>query len=267
MYRPLPPALKALAAQIAGWVIALAAIRLGLLVEWSAWHPWPLVAIQAIAATLVAAAWRSAHWWLPIHLAFTPLLIAAQMADIAPAWYLAGFVALLSIYWNSFRGQVPLYLSNAPTADAVAALLPSTPGTSLLDLGSGTGSLLLPLARRFPRHRFTGIESAPAPYWLVRQRARALNNLVCRRGDFFAVSWSEYDVVYAFLSPVPMAAVWRKAKRDMRPGTLLISNSFAIPEATPHAVVAVGDRRHTLLYLYHPAGAPGSQKGAAHGTE
>jgi hypothetical protein len=32
--------------------------------------------------------------------------------------------------------------------------------------------------------------------------------------------------VYAFLSPVPMAEVWRKASTELRPGALLVSNSF-----------------------------------------
>jgi hypothetical protein len=36
----------------------------------------------------------------------------------------------------------------------------------------------------------------------------------------------------------------------MRPGALLVSNSFPIPEATPQQVIEVPDRRRTQLYCY-----------------
>ena len=59
-----------------------------------------------------------------------------------------------------------------------------------------------------------------------------------------------YDVVYAFLSPAPMPALGEKAKREMRPGSLLVSNSFAVPEVSPERVIELDDARQTLLYCY-----------------
>ena len=240
------PALKALVAQIIGWLAAIVLARAGLLPGAGL---WPLVAVQAVAAAGAAAALRSAGWWLPIHLAFSPLLFVARSIGIAPGWYLAAFVVLVAFYWTSFRTQVPLYLTNGATVAAVAALLPAQP-MRLLDVGSGTGALVRPLARLRPDCRFHGIEAAPAPYWLSRLLARGCANLGLERGDFFAPSWTDYDVVYAFLSPVPMARVWRKAEREMRPGGLFVSNSFAVPGVTPERVVVADDRRGTQLFVY-----------------
>ncbi len=56
--------------------------------------------------------------------------------------------------------------------------------------------------------------------------------------------------MYAFLSPVPMPAVWAKAIAEMRPGSLLVSNSFEVPGHEADAVIEVGDRRGTRLFLY-----------------
>ncbi|HNQ74995.1 MAG TPA: class I SAM-dependent methyltransferase [Pseudothauera hydrothermalis] len=243
------PALKALAAQCGGWVLAWLLARSGLLPA----GLWPLVAAQAAGATLCAATLHSARWWLPIHLAFMPLAVLAHGLSLDPAWYLGLFLALLAIYWTSFRTQVPLYLSNRTTAETVARLLPAQRPVSLLDIGSGTGALLRPLARLRPESRFAGIEAAPAPYWLARLLARAAPNLSFTRGDFFTASWSNYDVVYAFLSPVPMAKVWQKARKEMRPGSLLISNSFPVPGIEPAFVIEVADRRRTRLYAYRQA--------------
>ena len=244
----MPPALKALLAQIAGWLVAIAFARAGLVP--GSGGLWPLIGVQAAAAAATAALLRSAAWWLPIHLAFSPLLVLARGAGIAPGWYLAAFAVLVAIYWTSFRTQVPLYLTNRATVAAVAALLPARRPLRLLDLGSGTGTLARALARERPDCRFHGIEAAPAPYWLSRLLARDCPNVSLERGDFFAPSWAAYDAVYAFLSPVPMARVWAKAAREMRPGSLLVSNSFAVPGIAPERVVAVGDARGTQLFVY-----------------
>ncbi|BAL26300.1 putative methyltransferase [Azoarcus sp. KH32C] len=245
------PALKALSSQLAGWALAIGLARGG-------WLPagiWPLIGVQVAVAMAVAAALRSDRWWLAIHLGFAPMLVLASRLGIAPGWYLGGFALLAAIYWTSFRTQVPLYLSNRRTAEAMARLLPEGRALRVLDLGSGTGSLLRPLARRRPDCRFDGVEAAPAPWLISRLLARRLGNLALRRGDFFAEPWSEYDVVYAFLSPVPMPAVWEKAERELAPGALLVSNSFPIPGRKPREVVEVADRRATRLYVYEVAPA------------
>lgn len=242
----MPPALKALFAQIAGWACAL-------LFAGAGWLPpgiWPLAGMQALCATAAAAAMRSARWWLAIHMVFAPLLVVAGRAGIAPAWYLAAFALLLVVYWTSFRTQVPLYLSNRATIAALAGLLPVGRPLRVLDLGSGTGSLLRGLARLRPDCRFDGVEAAPAPWLLSRLLAGATDRVAVRRGDFFAESWAPYDVVYAFLSPVPMERVWTKAQQELAPGALVVSNSFPIPGRKPDRVVEVGDRRATRLYVY-----------------
>ena len=246
----MPPALKALLAQLIGLALAFLLARGGLVAGL-----WPIVATQAAGATLAAAMLRSARWWLPIHLGFLPLLVGAQRLSLHPAWYLAAFVALVLVYWTSFRTQVPLYLSNRRTAAAVAGLLPAQPAR-LLDIGAGTGSLLRPLARARPDCRFTGIELAPATWLIGRVLAARQPNIDCRRGDIFAHPWQDYDVVYAFLSPVPMAAVWRKASAELRPGALLVSNSFPVPGREPDFVVDVDDRRNTQLYGYRIPSRP-----------
>lgn len=246
----MPPFLKALLAQLVGTAVAYGSARSGLLPAGLA----PVVAVQAIAAAGTAGALRSAPWWRWIHLGFVPLVVGALSLGIAPAWYLAAFLLCALIYWSSFRTQVPLYLSNRLTAEAVAGLLPQGRPAMLLDLGSGTGALLRPLALLRPDCRFEGLESAPAPYALSRLLSRRQPNVSLARGDFWKIPWADYDVVYAFLSPVPMAAVWKKACAEMRPGSLLVSNSFAIPGVEPETVVEVADRRRTRLYCYLPAG-------------
>ena len=76
----MPPALKALLAQLAGGLLAFGAARTGLLPA----GLWPLIVVQAVGAASAAIALRSAPWWRGIHLGFAPLVAGALQLGIAP---------------------------------------------------------------------------------------------------------------------------------------------------------------------------------------
>jgi hypothetical protein len=48
-----------------------------------------------------------------------------------------------------------------------------------------------------------------------------------------------------------MHMVWEKARREMRPGSQLISNSFPIESVTPTEQIEAGGR---VLFVYDPGG-------------
>jgi hypothetical protein len=58
------------------------------------------------------------------------------------------------------------------------------------------------------------------------------------------------NIVFAFLSPAPMSALWAKARREMRHGALLISHSFEIPGQTPHNQIPLPGRKDAKLLIY-----------------
>lgn len=209
--------------------------------------------VQGVCAALASDRLGAPKWWLFIHLAFLPAVVWLSQAGINPAWYLSAFFLLLLIYWRTDKSQVPLYLSNAATAAAVAKLLPDRP-CHVVDLGCGHGGLLRQLARTRPDCEFLGIEHAPLPWLWARLASLGFPNISIRYGDFWRLNLGLFDVVYAFLSPVPMTRLMQKASTEMRKGTLLLSNSFAVPEGKTEDVVAVSDRRETMLYCYRMRG-------------
>jgi SAM-dependent methyltransferase len=241
--------MKALAAQCGGWVLVVALASSGLLLDYGNGSLWVVILVQTSGAAALTALLRCPPWWVLINFIFTPLLLLAIRLRLPPWIWLAAFAALYLIYWNSFRAQVPLFLTNRRVTAAVAGLLPPGP-VRVLDLGSGAGSFVTALARLRPDARVTGIESAPLPYALSRLRLCRQPLTRIRREDFFAAPWTDYDLVYAFLSPAPMAQVWDKARREMKPGALLVSNSFAIPGREPDRIIEVDDRRHTRLLIF-----------------
>lgn len=238
--------LKALFSQAIALLLVLQLSQRGALPA----QPLILATAQGIAAALLATLLRSAPWWRVIHLTFAPALVM-MLSFHLPSWlYLLAFTLLLLVYWNSLRGQVPLYLSNQRTVQCLADWLPQDNPLKVLDVGSGTGSFARVLAQLRPHWQIVGIENAPAPYWLSCLLGRRLRNLHLKRDDFWQHDLGDYDVVYAFLSPVPMPALWGKACSEMRSGALLVSNSFVILGQNADAQLDVQDRRGTQLYCY-----------------
>lgn len=248
------PLRGALLAQLGGGVLVLLLVAgLGRLTPVDLWRiPLLLALLQGGIAAMIALKLHAPRWWLLIHLAFMPLVIAVQRLDIPPGWFLGAFILLLLIFWRTDKSRVPLYLTNRTTAAALLQLLPATP-CRFIDLGCADGGLLARLAQARPDCEFTGIEHAPLTALLARLRNVGRPNVTIRQGDFWQVPLGHYNVVYAFLSPAPMLELWSKAVAEMAPDALLISNSFEVPAVEAGRIVAVSDRRNTRLFLYQPA--------------
>ena len=247
------PLVRVLVAQAAGALIAFVG-AFGLV----AWFGLQTDLFFVLAASGIIAAWlgnrfmRLPRWWIPAQMVMPPA--AALISSFGlPTWiYLAGFALLLALYWNAARGRVPLYLTNAVTRRALKEILPMQPGLRFLDLGHGFGGTVLALAEARPEQSFEGVESAPLAFVISRIRSLAarLSNARLDYGDFWKRDLRPYDVVYAFLSPVPMQALYAKAREELSPGSLLISNSFPIPARAADDVRILRDRRGTRLFVY-----------------
>lgn len=243
------PLAGAISAQLLGLLFAL---LFGTIIPELRLYPLLLAGIQGAGAAIASHHLKAPSWWQFIHLVFGPALLLGNRLALPPWIWLAGFSALYLVFGRTDRSRVPLYLTNQLTGDALLKLLPKDP-CFVMDLGCGNGGLLRQLAGSRPDSEFVGVEHALLTYLWARVRAQYFPNVHIRRGDFWEQPLTPYDVVYAFLSPVPMGELWEKAQREMRPGTRFISNSFAIPDVTPIAVVLVDDRRETELHVYQIA--------------
>ena len=231
------PAVAALLLQVAAFPLTLACTWLLA----SSGIPMSYLGVALIQGAIAAGLswWRGlASWWRAIQLLFPLGLYATAQLDIPPAAFLAIFLFLLLLYWSTYRTQVPYYPSNRAVWDAVAALLPPNGTVRVIDIGSGLGGFTLDMARRRPGVKATGIELAPLP-WLASSLRARLGKSSARfiRGDYDKLDFADYDLVFAYLSPAAMSALWRKASREMRPGALLVSYEFVIADRLPNRTV------------------------------
>ena len=213
--------------------------------------PWLETSLAIGAVALIfATISRQPWWWRMIHALFMPLIWLTNGLAIDPGWFLLAFILLLLVFRGAVTGQIPLYLSNRETVDALDQLLGELESQRFLDLGAGIGSTVIPLAERWPDRHFTGVENAPLTWLTGKLHSLGKSNLDWRWEDLWRIPLHDYDVVYAFLSPVPMADLWAKAQAEMQPGSFLISNSFPIPGAVPTQVIEVACTPPRPLYCY-----------------
>lgn len=163
-------------------------------------------------------------------------------------FYLIGFLISLSLYWTTFRTQVPFYPSRPVVWKHVSDLIPQDTSIRMVDIGSGLGDLTLYLAKQRQESYFLGVEIAPLPWFISALRARMQQSKAkFKLGDYNVQKFSEFDVVFAYLSPAAMPALWEKAKSEMRPGSMLISYEFNIDKVPATIDISV---REDLPLLY-----------------
>lgn len=260
------PALLALFSQLTSlllsWLILLGLARL------LDWHFSLLGAasMQGALAALIGQRVGLSRWWLPINLGFVPGLMLLQNHAVPPWLLLIGFLMLLMLNWNALTERVPLYLTGSAAEHRLAQRLAALPdGFHFVDLGSGLGGTLLRLARLFPSARFVGVETAPLTFALCWLRCLFQRNCRVRFRSFWREPLARYDVVYCFLSPAPMPALWQKARLEMQPNALLISNSFEVPGIEPQETLKVDDWRRSRLLIWRPGTDLQPDGGAASG--
>lgn len=248
------PSVQSLLIQCASIVLALLFLQVVLMQADYVIDLGLFVAVQGIAAALLALWRRMAPWWVLINLLFLPALSATHALALPPSLFLAGFILLTGLYWTTFRTQVPLYLSGRAVWDSVERLLPAGSPVRFLDIGSGLGGLVLHLGRKRPDCRIAGIELAPLPWligWLRGQVTRCGSRFMC--GDYDQLDFARYDVIFAYLSPAAMPALWEKAATEMRSGALLLSYEFPVAGVAADLEIRTepGGR---ILYGWHMQG-------------
>lgn len=205
---------------------------------------------QAAFAAFLTFCRKLDWWWIIIQFLFPVLVPIFLIVEIPPVYYLCMFVVLALIYWSIFQTQVPYFPSTSALLPAVLNLLPTDRRVRFVDVGSGLGGLLFSLSAIRKESSFVGIEIAPLP-WLISYLRSLLVGAEVQftLGNYERAHLSEYDVVFAYLSPVAMPGLWAKAIAEMRPGTLLLSYEFIIPDIEPDLCINIAEKE-PFLYVW-----------------
>ncbi len=133
----------------------------------------------------------------------------------------------------------------APTrhniADAMLSLASVGPHDVVFDLGSGDGRIVILAAQKYGAIG-VGVEIDPLLVQRSRQVARegaVAHRVTFTEGDLFAADISPATVVTLYLNHSTNLRLEPKLKRELRPGTRIVSHQFPIGRWVPERTVMV----------------------------
>ena len=161
-------------------------------------------------------------------------------------------LAVMSIVWTTLQTGISPMMSSGMACQAMLASIDRPANNPLIDLGSGWGTLVIALARKYPRQQVIGYELSWFP-WLVSiilKYSLRLNNLTLYRKDFKKAELSNASILFCYLFPGGMVALHEKLKRELSNEILIVSNTFALPSCQPTKVIRLKDIYQTPIYVY-----------------
>jgi SAM-dependent methyltransferase len=140
-----------------------------------------------------------------------------------------------------------------PVVDAMLRLAHVGPRDVVYDLGSGDGRIVMLAAQKYGA-RAVGVEIDPRLIELSRQVARdgeVGDRVKFVQGDFFTTDLSEATVVTLWLSEGLNARLGPKLRRELRPGSRVVSHQFRMAGWAEERKILV-DGEEVFLWIVPP---------------
>jgi len=158
----------------------------------------------------------------------------------------------ISIIYHTIRLGISPMPSSAKAYTAMLTLAEETANGTIVDLGSGWGNFVIPMAKKNPQRQVVGYELSFLP-WLsssLIKKVLGLQNLTLFRQDFYHADLSKASVLVSYLFPQAMEKIEHKLLNEQHNIDFLISNNFALPTSKALKVVQIDDFYKSPIYLY-----------------
>lgn len=118
-----------------------------------------------------------------------------------------------------------------------------------LDIWCGDGKVIEAVKSKFPDIQCFGIENSLYPYLLSKKRKK-INKLDYEvvYWNFFKKDFSQFNIIYCYLLPLHMKKVWKKISNECKPGTILYSSAFQVPDTTPSKKILIEKDKYFYVY-------------------
>jgi hypothetical protein len=162
------------------------------------------------------------------------------------------FAALSIIGYTIVNGISPMPTSYKARKTMLQLIRKVPFSGAVVDLGSGWGTICHALARAFPNVAVTGYENSRVPFFfsLCIGRFFKRKNLRFVMKNFYHASLRDTGMIMCYLYPGAMTKLKNKFEKELKPGTIVVSNTFAVPGWKPDRVVEVNDFYRTNIYIY-----------------
>jgi len=160
--------------------------------------------------------------------------------------------ALVIVVFTMINGISPMPSSEAVAQEIVDVCKRHKTQGLILELGSGWGGLSIRLATKFPDAKVVGYENCPVPYlWSQFVTLVSLRrNVKILLADFYRTDFSDAAMVVCYLCPSAMQKLSEKLQLELRPSSLIVSSTFALPGWQPVEVRTTADTFRSKVYVY-----------------
>ena len=143
--------------------------------------------------------------------------------------YIAILIYLLYALYAMFSGA-PFVPTSHEKVRKMMDLVDLKKDEKLIDLGSGDGRLVLAAAKECKQA--TGVEISPLLYWVSKSKKlkTGTKNATFIRDTLWNIDLSDYDVVSIYFIPHWMNKLKKKIKKEMKPGSRVVSHAFTFPD-------------------------------------
>lgn len=148
------------------------------------------------------------------------------------------FVGLLGVLSSIVFWSVLLGISPTPTlpktACEIAKRVQKHPAKTVVELGSGWGTLALCIAKYNPDKHVIAYERSPVPYGfsLLLKALLRTPNVTFKKANFLTHTFTKEHLAVAYLCPRGMASLWEHWNTSGFPGAL-VSATFALRGVAP----------------------------------
>ncbi len=131
--------------------------------------------------------------------------------------------------------------------ERIVKLAQPKPGEIFYDLGSGTGSLLFYLAKKY-KIKGVGIEISPIFYLYSKVKSFFYPNVTIKFGNFFYFDLKKTEVIYVFLPLKVHPKLKKKIEEKVKEGTKIILAYWPMSEWKPCQISK--KENSATFYLY-----------------
>jgi ribosomal protein L11 methylase PrmA len=157
----------------------------------------------------------------------------------------AAIVTLILVIYFALTGA-PYVATDDMTLQEIIRAAQIKKGEKVVDIGSGDGKIVIALAREGAQAH--GYEFNPLLVLYSRYRIRKLGltkHAHIHWRDFWRENFSSYDVIVVYGISYIMKRLERKLRREVKPGTRVVTNYFPFPTWKPK-------KKYKNVALYMP---------------
>lgn len=168
--------------------------------------------------------------------------------------YIALFFIIVHMYRVFFLGYAPYVRTSGELIKRVLSEIDFKENSLIYELGCGDGRFLRALAKQ-KDIKAIGIENfLPAYLLAIVFNLFSAKKIKVVYGNFFHKDLSQADYIFCYLLPRSMDVLEQKLQRELKPGALIISNTFKFKNWPLEKEILLSGNKYSKLsskiYLY-----------------